>query len=264
MVEKSKSADDIFSDSTKITDTPEFKAAVEVAANEAATRAVAAAMTAMKEGNQGVDPGTAELLRMMAMNIADLSYQGNKRDKPLDPRIVASREAAHARLDALLSETHEKVHAAREATYKDEDSRNAAIRRVSPRYCAVSKVNLAETMILPFRRDEGTKKMVPVEFFWLQEPNHAMRPLNDIARKIYAEFRESRGERSKIEKASVKPLWMTDRGLVIEGTNAPPRRNIDIPRDLDIPEFKDPEAPFINVLGTSHEPAQNNYQGKPL
>lgn len=264
MVEKSKPADIFSEDAPKITDTPEFKAAVEIAAKEAANAAVAAAMAAMKEANPAVSLDPNDLFRQMALNIAEMTHQGNKRDKPLDPRIIAARAAAQERLDALLTATREKVHAARETTYKDEPSRHSVIRRVMPKYTCVAKVVLDDRVINPFKRNPATKAAESVEFYWLGEPNHAMRPLNDIARRIFAEFRESRGERSKIEKAAIKPLWMTDSGLIIEGANAPQRREVAIPSDLDLPEVKDPEAPYVAVLGTIHEPAQNNYQGKPL
>jgi hypothetical protein len=261
MVEKNKPvSENIFGETApKITDTPEFKAAVQ----EAAAAAVAIAMAALKESNPASNM-QEDLFRQMALNIAEMTHQGSKKDKPLDPRIIALRAAAQERLDTLLLETREKVHAAREATYKDENTRQAAIRRLMPKYTCVSKVMLDDRVINPFRRNPATKAAESVEFYWLQEPNHAMRPLNEAARKIFAEFRESRGERSKIEKAAVKPLWMTDNGLIIEGANAPQRREVAIPSDLDMPEAKDPEAPYVAVLGTIHEPAQNNYQGKPL
>lgn len=265
MADKSKSpSDDIFGGAPpKITETPEFKAAVEFAAKQAADAAVAAAIAAMKEANP-TSAAQEDLFRQMALNIAEMTHQGNKRDKPLDPRIIALRAQAQERLDALLAATREKVHAAREVEYKDESSKQSALRRIMPKYTCISKVVLDDRVINPFKRNAATKAAESVEFYWLGEPNHAMRPLNEIARKIFAEFRESRGERSKIEKASVKPLWMTDSGLIIEGANAPQRRDVPIPSDLDLPEIKDPEAPYVAVLGTIHEPAQNNYQGKPL
>jgi hypothetical protein len=105
------------------------------------------------------------------------------------------------------------------------------------------------------------------DIYWLGEPNHALRPLNDIAKKLYAKFVASRGTRSAIEKASVKPVWMTDNGLIMEGVNMPARREVSQPifnDDMDFPVARDPSAPTINVLGTIHEPAVMNYHNKPI
>lgn len=243
-------AEDVFGKpAPSIVDTPEFKEAVRRAAAEATADIVA--QLKAQNGAAPVDDATKSLFSQLALSIAEISHQGDKRDRPVAPEIIVQREQAHKRMVALLME-------ARDLPEK-------------PKYRAISKCNLNERMINPFRQDPATKAAVPVEFTWTGEPNDAMRPANEIAKRIFIEFRASRGDKSTIEKASMKPLWMTHAGLVVQG-EAPARRDgfsqivarpSDFADDLDIPMPHDPTAPFINVLGTIAEPARQNYQGKP-
>ena len=259
-----------------VTETPEFKAALAEMRRESD-----AAITAMKQellstlassanvsaGSAGVPAAVTELFQSLALNIAEMTHQGDKRVRPLDPRVAAERAAAKDRMDALISDARRAVHDARAKSYASEDARAAATRAVSPKYRAIAKVHFGDRIIDPFRRDDATKRAEPVEFYWLDEPNDALRPANALAEAIFEQFRLSRGSRTAIEQKAIKPAWMTDRGLVIEGDKMPARRGIEQERaarddDLDMPAYRDPEAPFINVLGTLQEPARQNYEGQ--
>lgn len=262
-------ADDMFGERSAekappvaVTETPEFKAALE-AVKESFKAEMTAVLSTVQSASAGGD--LRAIMQEMAASIADMSYQGNKRDKPVDPKIMAARQAGQERLDKLLFDTKTFVRDVREAVYDSEEERLAAVRNASPKYRATSKVVLNEVLIDPYRLEN--KMAVSNDIYWLGEPNDAMRPLNDLAKRIYAEFRASRGSRSAIEKASVKPVWMTDNGLMIEGVRAPARRMVSQPifnDDLDLPVAHDPAARAVNILGTIHEPAERNYQGKPL
>lgn len=256
-----------------VTDLPEFKAAVAAAAEQVRNELMSAMRSANPElltsapaAAPTAPPDLVDVFKQMALSIAEMSHQGSPRDKPIDPRLLEQRAAAQARLNAMLDDVQNEIRRVHGARHPSAEARREAVRAISPKWKCISKVNLADRMIDPFQRDPGTKKAVPVEFYYMFEPNHAMRPLNALAERIYAEFRASRGERTKIEVLSTKPSWITDNGLIIEGENAPQRRAIAAPMDdgLDVPQDIDPEAPFIHVLGTLHEPAQNNYQGKPI
>lgn len=249
---------------TPITETPEFKAALKEAVAEALKGfAPAAAQSAMPEGAMG-------LFREMALAIAEMTHQGDKRSRPVDPKVLMAREAAQKELNEALHQVALARKAAADKKYDSEEERDEAIRAVTPRYRCIAMCVLDDVMIVPWKRNDATKKMEPVPFYWAQEPNDAMIPLNDLAKEIHKLFRRSRGARSDIEKRSVKPAWATDRGLIIEGGTPPARREIetrdavmrDRDSDLDIPEAIDPSAPFVHVLGTKHAPAQKNYEGK--
>ena len=96
---------------------------------------------------------------------------------------------------------------------------------------------------------------MPVEIYWAAEPNDALVPINELAETIHAAFRESRGQRSDIEKRAIKPAWMTESGLVIEGGTPPQRRQLDVSpvlRDLDVTTGAAREdISYVSVLGTN-------------
>jgi hypothetical protein len=92
-----------------------------------------------------------------------------------------------------------------------------------------------------------------------------MRPINEVAREIYAHFRGSIGSTENIKGADNRPLWMTPGGVVIKGDARAQRREVaaPVPFDdgLDIKNQNDPTAPFIHVLGTIAAPARQNVAG---
>ena len=240
------------------TETPEFKFAVAEAAKVAAAEATAAAIAHFAASkNDNAPTGDAQdLLRGLALAIAEMSHQGDKRDKPVDPKVLAERARATERMYALIDEAY--------ALPRGDDRR--------PKWKCRSKVVLADTVIDPWRRDPATKKAVPVEFRWCLEPNDAMVPLNDFAERIFAEFRASRGNKygqDGYAKNEVRrSAWITDSGLVIEG--APPvRREIMVEDragnalDMTLDPF-DPNATHVRVLGTSHPPARQYNADNPV
>ena len=233
--------------SASFTDTPEFKAAVA----ESVTALLPELVKQIKQAD--TNPDTSELFSKMALAIAEISDQGTQR-KRVAPEILAQREAAWKRMVALIQD--------------------ARANNLRPEYRAVAKLYLNERLIEPFTQDPSTKLPVAVTFTWTGEPNDGMRPVNDIAKKIYAEFRASRGSVESIAKEDARPYWMTPAGLVVKG-DPPPRREMqastapDFVDDLSVsdaeesvPNQNDPNAPFIHVLGTVAAPAMQNYQGK--
>ena len=216
----------------------------------AATEAAAAAIAQMSKAQPGSTPSNdaQALVQALAMEIANISYQGgDKRNAPVDPKVLAERAAAEDRMHALILEA--------KALPKGDPE--------APKYRTRSKQQLNDVMIDPWRRDAASKKAIPVEFFWRLEPNDAMIPLNDRAKAIFAEFRGSRGNKADYLREQQRMAWLTDGGLIVEGA-APARRAIeqtDYERDGDLtvdlgdgPD--DPNAQFKRVLGTSHAPAR--------
>jgi hypothetical protein len=256
------------------TETAEFKAAVQAAVQtavpQAAAEAVAAAMAQMRAaapqsvpaaGTPADASATSSLFREMALAIAEISDQGTDR-KRVAPEVLEQRAQAQKRLDQLLEDARVRARAV---------TTNAESRKVLPWYRCVSMLYLNERKILPFVQDPGTKQAVPVEFSWTGEPNDAMRPINDVAKEVYREFRLSRGNIEKVKGSyETKPLWMTKAGLVVHGDAPSSAANGRGAQTIEVAEYKDdlefggmpagsdPNADFVNILGTIHAPAMQN------
>lgn len=227
------------------------------------TAAIATAAATNTPGAPAAGPDFKSMFAEMAMTFADIAQQGNRTYKAVDPRILKARQIGQDKLNTILDRIQRTRKAAFDASYPSEVERNAAVFAVTPQYRCIATIVLEDELIFSSRLDEATKKPVPVLFYWAAEPNDAMVPMNDIAREVHTAFRESRGARTDIEKRTMKPAWMTDRGLVIEGFRAPARRDLPgaaVLRDLEIPgtpsELSDPEPRAVPVLGTSHPPFQ--------
>lgn len=228
-----------------ITETAEFKLAIAAATAEATrqamdqVRAELAAAIASKAptGDSGSATG---LMGQLALAIAEISDQGTSR-KRVAPEILAARAEAHKRAVELIVKTRTQG--------------------LKPEYALVSKVYLNERFIEPFRVNPATKQPVRQEIIWSGMPNHAMRPINDIAKAIYQEWSASVGTSEALPTEDNRPVWVTAGGLVVKG-DAPAKRFVaadpGMADDLGIKGQDDPTAPFIQVLGTVAPPAKQN------
>lgn len=241
-----------------VTETAEFKAAVAAAvaaalpdAVKSAVSQVQAEMLAAATAQDKRKGGKAEaavpavadggdFVERLALAIAEISDQGTSR-KRVAPEILHARAEAHKRAVARLMKAREDGE--------------------KPEYRLVSKVYLNERLIEPFMPGPN-KQPIPTEIIWLGMPNEAMRPINDVAKEIYAEFRASIGSTEPIKGQDNRPLWMTPGGVVIKGDARNQRREVAaavaFDDDLGIKNQNDPTAPFIAVLGTVHPPAKQN------
>lgn len=245
--------------SVPITETPEFKAAVALAAKSAVEQMQAELLASLKQPAPSGDASASGLMAELAMHIATLNEQGGGR-KRVSPEVLAERAKAHEQAISLILEARK--------------------RGLKPEYQLVAKVYLNERMVEPFRMDSATKRPIPTQIVWSGMPSEAMRPLNAVARDIYKAFKASIGSKTDIQKRLDKPLWMTSGGLVVAGD--PPRRrevaaahafdddlNVSGDRkpaepnefadDLDVKNPHDPTAPFVHVLGSVAPPARQNY-----
>ena len=263
---KSRAALAAESVSIPLTETPEFRRAVE----QATAQAVAAAMAQLAEHGApkgaGTDPDATGLLRGLAMSIAEITDQGIGQQKRVDPRVIEQRETAKGRMDNLLREVHERLAQAKQ-------SGDAAMQAEwTPEYRVIGKIYLNERLIEPFRK-QADNQIVPNEIYWTGPPNDLMRPINGIAQRIYEQYRGWVGNPERVKGADTRPVWITAKGLVVKGD--PPARATVAP---DV-EFKDalsvkdgvkmgddPNATTINVLGTVAAPArvnQANHEARP-
>ena len=221
-------------------DTEEFKLAVAEAAKLAARSAVEEFQTELiaRAGTSSLGDET-NLISRLALAIGEISDQGTSR-KRVAPEILAARAAAEVRMVERLM----KARADGE----------------KPEYRLISKTWLNERMIEPFR--VGADKIpVPTEIIWTGKPNDAMRPINDVAKEIFAEFRAATGRVEAISGADNRPLFVTAGGLIVKG-DPPARRTVaavhEFADDLEQRAPNDPRVDLVHVLGTIHPPARQN------
>lgn len=231
-------------------DSPEFREAVAVATAEASARVRDEVLSLLKAGavsTENVDAGSAGMFRQMALAIAEISDQGTSR-KRVAPEVMEQRKQAHDRMVDIILLSKE--------------------RGLSPEYRLIAKTYLNERFIEPFKVGPGGKPE-PVEIIWDGIPNEAMRPINDIAREIYKEFRLSIGSYEQQVKETAH--WVSNRGLVIKGEGPVTPQAMKAKETLESMDFKDglefktqndPTAPFVSVLGTVAPPARQNFNGE--
>lgn len=231
-----------------LTETPEFKAAVAEAVAKATPAIIAATLTEVKKGGMpvpgGADDTTRDFFSQMALAIAEISDQGTNR-KRVAPELLAKRAAAAELVQRLVAQAR-----------KNGDK---------PEYRIITKVYLNERLIEPYRRLPD-KTVVPQEIMWTGMPNEGMRPLNDVARAIYAAYKESIGSIDRIHTTDNRPLWVTPAGLVVKGDapqklvvgNGQPFAEELAVADDGYRDFNDPNATELHILGTIAAPARQN------
>ena len=225
--------------SAPFTETKEFRDAVAATVREALKDFKASPETS------AVDTGS--VLRELAMEIAKMNDVNAPQGAPVrvPPDILARREAAREKMIDRLVQVRDQ--------------------KLEPRYKAISKLYLNERVIEPFKMGPN-KKFVQVEFMWQGEPSGGMRPANELATELYDLWQECHTGGGKVVKGD-KRYYTTKSGPVVEGD--PPsssrtmRAESAFGEDLRIIEGAvDPEAQYINVLGTIAPPAMQNYEGK--
>lgn len=214
--------------------------AAKTAASEVATELLANAARSDGAAKPAPDmEAFASMFDRMAMAIAEISDQGTAR-KRVAPEVLAQRARARERMIKLILKA------------RDEGA--------EPEYRLVAKTYLSERFIEPWMPGPA-KQPIPTEIVWKGEPNQAMRPLNEVARHIYAAFQESIGTQEGLKGMDNRPFYMTPGGVVVKGDPRPQRREIPddlLADDLKLTNQKDPTAPFVHVLGTVASPARQN------
>ena len=238
---------------------PDVQKVIQAAAAQAAAEAVAQMKLAapVPVASQGFDinESTKQMFSEMALAIADMANQGSGRVKPISPQVMQQRAEATKRMDTLIQEVHVRIKRAKDDGDRDQEE------VWTPTYRVVSKIYFNERLIEPFRR-LNDKTVEANEIQWTGEPNDALRPTNKIAEQIYEEFKASRGSSVQIKGADNRPIWVTKGGLVVKG-DAPAKAYVAAPTDykdnLGVKDNNDPNAPFVNVLGTIAAPARRNF-----
>jgi hypothetical protein len=237
---------------------PEVQRAIKEAAAIAAAEAVAKVMKAGAGDGTTMSAATEQLLSQLAVGIAELSYQGSGRPRPLAPDIIARREAALKRCEELVAAAQQ--------------------RGDKPEYRVINKIYFNERLIEPYRRDGGRSgKVVAQEIIWTGMPNEALWPINKVAEEIFGAYREGVGGSPRLQPMKgpanekgdfgvVAPdnrkFSMTPGGLVVKGEVNPHQViAVDKPfeNELGIHDNNDPNAPEVHILGTVAPPARKNF-----
>lgn len=215
----------------------ELKAMIAEGAREAAKSAVTEVTTelmakAAKDGGASL-PDFGAMFERMAMAIAEISDQGTSR-KRVAPEILAARASAQARCIKLINE--------------------ARAAGLDPEYKVIAKTYLSERFVEPWQPGPN-KQPIQTEIIWKGMPNKAMRPINDVAKAIYAAFDESIGTQEHINGLDNRQHYMTPGGVVVKGDPKVSRREIpaEMLEDVKITNNSDPTAPFVQVLGTTRQ-----------
>ena len=244
---------------TDFTKSAQFAAAVTAAADAA----VAKALESIRgQGALADSSGGAEaMLSKLALIMSEVSNQGQPSKVIVDPIVMRQRAEAYDRMVKLLVDAHTKAEAAKARG----DEAEAA--RWKPRYRLLKESYLGDRVVNPFRVDETTKRAIPQEINWSRAPNLSMKPLNQIAKDVVAEFRASIGNVEKIADM-VSPLTaITAGGLIVHGKSLPRRQimaeddaidadEMSYSSDLDVISNDDPRNKTRHVLGTLADPAK--------
>lgn len=245
-----------------VTETPEFKAALEASqkALEARFADMAAefgkslqASAARADVPNGVD--LTSILSTLALEIGKVSDQGTDR-KRVAPEELAARAAAFERMGTLIQ------------------AAQALPSKQWPRYKLIAKVNLNDRVIDPIRRG-ANNEYDQVQILHSGIPNVAMRPVDDSAKAIYREFvRYLGGSESANSVAPSSPVWMTMKGTVLTNASTASARQLGrefspepiivdgevMPgskvETVELINQSDPRATEFNVLGTIADSAK--------
>lgn len=260
-------AEDLAEPEVPITETPEFEMALAAKGAEiqAQISAEMDAKLAKIMANAGMPAAAGDdamsMARMIATAIGEMNQQGTGR-KVVSPAVMEARRAAEKKMADLLL-------AARDLPKSDR-----------PKYRLITSGYFKDRLVHPFHR--VGKDMVPTDIYFMSSPSMGMRPLNKSAKAIFSAFMGSISNGESEVPFNVKPIWVTDSGVVIAGT--PPRSaeahgrvmeiddaiEIDamdgVPPavgdgraeddDLSFVDQNDPRNEAIHVLGTIAQPAK--------
>jgi hypothetical protein len=229
---------------TDFTKTEAFAAAVAAAADAAVARALEGMRThgAMPDTTGGAQA----LLSQLALTLSEVNNQGQPNKVTVDPIVMRQRAEAHERMVKLLVDAH--------------------ARGDKPRYRLLKESYLGDRVVNPFRLGRD-KEAIPQEITWSRAPNLAMKPLNDIAKRVFDEFRASIGNVEKLADATSPLMSITAGGLIVHGINLG-KRQVSMEEDaidadeqpysseLDVITNDDPRNKNRRVLGTLADAAK--------
>lgn len=206
---------------TPLSETPEFQMALAARLADIQSDIEAkfdAKLKALAKGD-GTAPDALDMASKIAAAIGEMNDQGAHR-KTVAPAVMAARRAAQSKMEKLLL-------AARDLPTKER-----------PKYQIIATGWFKDRLVHPYSLDPKTRQQVPTTVFFMSSPNMGMRPINKAAKEIWAAFMGSVSNGESEVPFVVKPVWVTDSGVVITGTAPQTARAhgkvIDYDNDLDL------------------------------
>lgn len=187
------------------------------------------------------DGSVENMMQGLAMAIAQLTDQGSGRMKRLPPDVLVARQEAHDRMVARIKQ--------------------AQANKELPIYELMGKVLLEDKLIQPIWIDEKHRQRQE-EIGWRGIPNSVMKPVNDVAKEIFADYLKWVGE--DVVKTPIIDR-VTAGGLVMMRQNdgpdpGPSRAAFGTPGSGDLMVMRDgqpqPSMRPVRVLGSVAEPAR--------
>jgi hypothetical protein len=231
-------------------------------------------------------PGLETTFSNLATSIAEMTQQQSGRPRPIPPHIMAARKMAQDKLDALLAEVGSKI---RQAQF---DGDKATLRQWAPHWRVIAKffISTVDSQGRPFARmvEPFTRAKVrgqppePQTIHWSGAPSLALRPINEIAKRIYDLHIESigttsrlgtiKGPQGQITSLDTRPyVAMVDASGNVHAvqsdmvslrersvTVGPDPYDPSVGNASDYGEGNDPRKAETHVLGTLHPATRKN------
>lgn len=198
---------------------------------------------------------TSAVISDLAMAIAGMTDTGAGR-RVIPPLEAKKREDAALRMGDMLNKI-------------------AADTKLLPHYKIVSPTWL-DGQLLEAQVPDGDTRWKYNEVIWRGCPNAAMRPINAIAKELYAVYLESIGGTTKNQSGVREhPTWVGNGGLQIMGQGSataqarglvidpvePATLGADLPSSLELTSTDDLNATKIPILGKTFAPAERTAPG---
>lgn len=261
--------DETMTEPTPITETAEFKVALaEMAAKQSA------------DFEQKMSEFRASIADTIAQAVANGSVPATMHGQPTELRSMLSDLTV-----AITSATEQPggrkpvspIEAERRQKAWDKMGERVMLvvkNREKPHYEVASRTHLAFQMIEPWTQNAAGKS-VRTEIIWNGVPNNSLRPVNDVAREVYALYLEGVGG-STADPSGRKemPAYMGVGGVIY--ANSPSQSmaahgTLDAPQPMELSDLlptnqiitsvDDPNATYVPTLGTIAPPAERTAPG---
>lgn len=195
-IPKPAQADALFAPEEPVTERPEVRRAIADAV-AAATISLRDEILSSLPKPQAVAAGGFDA-EGLAMALSQLTNQGTGRKAPVSPEVLRFRAEARERMYQLLEDAHEKG--------------------IDPEYKLCAITILDDQRIDPKWIGAPHEGQKDTEIVWPGVPNDAMVPQNDVAKGIFAAFRDSNSHNPRESLGVPEGLsktWLNHGGLVV-------------------------------------------------